>query len=185
MSATETRLALIHAQSLSAALIRELAPACVRICVAGSIRRRQPTIGDIEIVAIPAERPRLLIGRPATPLDEVLIGLEGAGRLERLHWGPKGRRFFVPDGPCNLDLHLCTPETWACCLLIRTGPAAFGHRLVTPRRLGGWMPDRLRMQDLRLVSQIPGALAGVPLATPEEEDVFGVLGIDYLQPWER
>ena len=38
--------------------VRLLAPACQRICIAGSLRRKQATICDVELVVVPKIEPR-------------------------------------------------------------------------------------------------------------------------------
>src|SRR3990167_7360212 len=44
---------LARAQEIAAQVLAELSPFCERCEIAGSIRRRKPEVGDIEIVAIP------------------------------------------------------------------------------------------------------------------------------------
>ena len=51
------RLSLQQARGLARHIVCELKPYCRRIRVAGSIRRRKETIGDIELVVIPKCQP--------------------------------------------------------------------------------------------------------------------------------
>ena len=46
-------MSLSFAMMLAGKVVDELAPVCERIEIAGSIRRKKPTIGDVEIVCIP------------------------------------------------------------------------------------------------------------------------------------
>lgn len=179
MSLATYRTPLQRAQDLARALMRDLIPACQKIAVAGSIRRQAQDVGDIELVAIPAERSKLLLGRPACPLDEVLEQFERDGNFERRKWGPKFKQFWLPHS--SLGLFVCTPATWGCCLAIRTGPAEFSKRLVTKRCLGGLCPSHLAVRDLRVVEDTSGR----PIETPEEEDVFRVLNVPFIEPSQR
>jgi DNA polymerase/3'-5' exonuclease PolX len=53
VSQAETARRLVDARRVAGALLSELAPACLRIEIAGSIRREKPWISDIELLAIP------------------------------------------------------------------------------------------------------------------------------------
>jgi len=64
-------------------------------------------------------------------------------------------------------------------MLIRTGPANFSRKMVTPKRLGGWMPDAYTVRDARIW------LPYERMETPEEEDVFRLYGLEYIEPEYR
>ncbi len=51
---SKTPIALSLARNLAERIVTTLSPACERIEIAGSIRRGSSTVGDLEIVAIPA-----------------------------------------------------------------------------------------------------------------------------------
>lgn len=59
---------LTEARRVADALVAELAPACARIEIAGSIRRCRPLVSDIEIVAIPLYREEARPGPPQASL---------------------------------------------------------------------------------------------------------------------
>jgi DNA polymerase/3'-5' exonuclease PolX len=191
VSTTTQRMPLAQAQPLAEALVKDLAPGCTRIEIAGSIRRRKPDVGDIEIVAIPAERPKLIVGLPIWPLEELLEKQERDGLLVPLKGGRKLRQFFLPHSAINLELHLCTPSTWGLALVIWTGPQEFSKRVVTKRCLGGLLPDHLRINGLHVIyDRGPDHGRIFRRGTPapdhgEEADVFRLLGIRFVQPWER
>jgi DNA polymerase/3'-5' exonuclease PolX len=48
MSTTTERIPLAAADAIAADVLAQLQPHCERIAIAGSVRRRRPTIGDIE-----------------------------------------------------------------------------------------------------------------------------------------
>lgn len=155
-----------------------LSPHCLRVEIAGSLRRKKPLVGDIEIVCIPA------------PLVDLFGGpLFGASRVERalrddgfnlLKNGDYYKQAILPNGQLKFDIFLTTPEKWGVVFTLRTGSAAFSHRLVTQRKYGGLLPSNLVVKDGRIWTT-----GSVPLATPEEIDVFNALGLAWLDPQER
>ena len=180
MSKTKNRIPLARGQQLAAAIIGELQPGCERIEVAGSIRRRRPDIGDIEIVCIPKVKLDLLGNRLGTHLDAILDALVQAKRLEKVKGGDLYRQYLLPkhDG-VKLDLFITDTSKWACIFTIRTGPASFSSRLVATRALGGLTPFNMRFNLGRLWYD------GAPMETPEERDVFTALGLEWIEPWNR
>jgi DNA polymerase/3'-5' exonuclease PolX len=159
-------------------LIAQLAPACERIEVAGSIRRERDEVHDIELVAVPRVEVEVDLFGDSTArrslLDPALVGL---GRFDKN--GERYKQIYLPDGIYH-DLFLVLPPAqWGVILTIRTGPADFSHWLVTPKRQGGAMPAHLRVHD--------GALwqGNEIVPTPEEKDFFAALGLPYVEPRER
>lgn len=168
MSANTNKLPLVQAEKLARKILDALRPGCQRIEIAGSIRRRKAQIGDIEIVAIEAQG-----------LDEIISGLVDAGKLSRIKNGPKYKQFDVCAVPgLKLDLFLPDEYTWGVIFTIRTGSAEFSHNLVTQKSKGGWLPDDLQVDKGRI------RRGDKALDTPEEKDVFGLLGW-YVEPEQR
>ena len=179
---------------LAEKLVERLAPACARIEIAGSLRRRCPYAGDIELVAIPKfERP--IMGQtPAecwgwSALDHLLVEWDRSKKIDILKGDKlRGRErkytqlaFASNAGQrYTVDLFLQPdPATWGVNLMIRTGSQDFSRRMVTTKAKGGWMPDEFNVADAR-VWRGPDALA-----TPEERDVFALFGMAYVRPEER
>ncbi len=186
-------------------LITLLAPVCERIEIAGSIRRGQREVHDIELVAIP----RLvqhggqldLFGGVTNAkinslLDEKLdLLLISDFIVKRPHlstsdfitaWGAKYKKFLVArDGKAitrlstlvQVDLYITTAPQWGSIFTIRTGPAEFGHALVT--YIKNHTP--YRQQDGGLIDIRTGTF--VP--TPEEQDYFAAVGLRYVPPEKR
>jgi DNA polymerase/3'-5' exonuclease PolX len=184
------RIPLGRARHLACEVVALLRDRCERIEVAGSIRRARPDVGDVEIVCVPR-------------ISETVAGLFG-DRLERRNeldalcqdliergvfahrLASNGQHAFgerlkrLTYGGVALDLFsVLPPAEWGVILAIRTGPAEFSRRLVTRRRSGGLLPDWLRVQD--------GAIwhGADPVPTPEEADVFRLLGLPNIPPAER
>lgn len=198
---SKTILKLAEAQRIAEAVVAELRPGCERIEVAGSVRRRKPEVGDLEVVCVPRVEAAGLFGaEERSLLLPILDRLCEERRLVFLQGGEKARKyaFVKQDGLC-LDLFIVRPETWGVQLAIRTGPAAFSQALVTRRCHGGLLPDDCKVHDGRVWRRVPpdgppdGAsrewiqvdgesFAHVP--TPEERDVLELCG-GWREPWDR
>lgn len=183
-----------YAPALHAAreFVSLIAGACERIEVAGSIRRGRRWVHDIEIVAMPKfstiEVPDGLFGSKPMPVSALALLLEDLltrGTLTRELPdgrkgvnGPKFKQFGI--GVFKVDLFIVTPPAqWGTILLIRTGPDEFNKTLVRSIHDGGCCPMGMRFEEGQLLDR------GQPVPTPEEEDVFGALGLAYVPPSHR
>jgi DNA polymerase/3'-5' exonuclease PolX len=155
----KVRMPLAQAQAVAEELVGLLGLWCERLEVAGSIRRGKAEVGDIELLAVP---------RQATALD--LFGGAGA-TTERISY----------DGVAVDLFAVLPPAEFGLLMAIRTGPADWSHRLVTPRRQGGWLPDHLRVHD----GHIEHIRDGEVVPTPEEPEVFRVVNQPYVLPERR
>lgn len=191
MSGAGTRVPLEDAEYIAGELKAELVDYCSRIVIAGSIRRRSTTCGDIDLVCEPTTEPLLdMFGQEAGEsldhLDEGCTYLLGQGVLSqrldangRPSWGTRLKRAIY--GGMAVDIQAVhDADTWGAWLLIRTGPAEFNKRLVTPRRQGGWLPAGFQFKD---GFQLWAWDERIP--TPTERSVFDALGLGYREPWDR
>lgn len=180
------------AQKLAAELTALLSPFCERLEVVGSIRRERPTIGDIELLAVPRLTDRTdMFGLPSgQDTDELevecrrLIGLgvllNRPDKNGRPAFGHRYKRLRCGD--VGLDLFSALPPAeFGVLQVIRTGSADFSHRLVTPVEQGGWMPRGMVCRDGCLWDLSTGAA----FPTPRESDVFAAIGQDYVEPAKR
>jgi len=179
---SKTKIHLDEAQRIARYYLGLLAPACERIEIAGSIRRKKLLVGDIEMVAIPKLAvSNDLFGNPSKPhslLDDAVADLipRGARLLKN---GERYKQIALPEG-VNLDLFIVLPPAqWGVIFLIRTGPAAFSRWVVTPRKHGGALPSNCRVKD--------GAVwrNGEIIPMPEEEEFFRLLGLPAIAPEHR
>lgn len=212
---TKQRIPLKQADALTAKIMDALRPGCQRIQAAGSVRRCAPTVGDLEIVCIPASKQVSMFGDldlSATWLDDILADLLRQGRLTPGHAnGEKYKSFILPSTGVQLDLFIVTPPEWGIGYTIRTGSADFSHRLVTQRALSngwGYMPGdeengyyyvssfRLYKNgrpEYHLVQPEDGGEAyqkiswvgGSVLDTCEERDLFELIGLPWTAPANR
>jgi DNA polymerase/3'-5' exonuclease PolX len=178
------KIPLAEARELAAGIVKALAPACERIEVAGSIRRCVPEVGDIEIVAIP-KRMTDFLGMPGDSrlLNERLAWAWAAGMMEPIKGGDRYKQFWIhretAELQIKLDLFICERETWGVIFALRTGPAEFSRRLVTPMRQDGLLPSYMRVKDGRAWD------GDGCLHTPEERDFFAALGMEWIDPKDR
>ena len=170
---------------------RYLSPGCIRIEIAGSVRREKTEVNDIEFVAIPdlrTPRPRFGEKKPfKTDLDRILDDMRRQGENEPIKGGDKYKQFWlIQDGEkvIKIDLFLVTPPAqWGVQMVIRTGPNKpennFSQWMVTHKSMGGALPDEYCVKD--------GAMwmGDVALSTPTEEDFFIRCGLKYMEPGER
>jgi len=170
-----------------------LAPVCAKIEIAGSVRRKKPDeIKDVELLMIPAPQ-RPVFGKFGAPILWLMDDLMEQGILRkrldkngRAAWGSLYQRAWwkIGDATVPLDLFSCEPGNWGALFAIRTGPEDFSHRLVTPRRFGGGMPDGMKQEDgwlWRMTKSTDWERVGVQ----EESDYFSALGLPCLPPPER
>ena len=188
-----SRIPLAQAEPIAREALALFAPACLRLEIAGSIRRRRPDVADVELVAVPRLEPILdLFGEQRGEQDTLHAlcrQLLADGVLSHRpdkngvqSFGPKSKRvvYHGRAGALPLDLFAVTDVAqWGAIFAIRTGPALFAKRLVTPRLYGGYMPMGMREWE--------GALwDGTRLVeTPEETDFFTALGVAWLPPEQR
>lgn len=201
----KSEIPLRQAASLAERIVDVLRHHCVQIAVAGSIRRRKPIVGDIEIVCVPKRVENLLCEPGESLLNPELNELINAGRL--LPGRCRGERYAQFGIPAveglKLDLFMTTPGSWGVIFAIRTGPADYSKHLVTRRCYGGALPDDMRIEDGRLFQGCRWERAtkfdpqlgeyevddlvepGTPIDTPTEESFFDVIGVPYTEPNQR
>lgn len=172
----KAKLPLKDAEALALLMIERLKPYCERIEIAGSIRRRKPEIGDIELLAEP--QPVIdMFGNPTSDHELNFSDWSEFGRIVKN--GPKYKQIELHEG-INLDLFIVTPPAeWGVLFLIRTGSAEFSHRFVTSKQQGGLLPSYLKVKDGAVWSN------NHIIPTPEESDVFHLAGVPFIEPERR
>lgn len=156
--------------------------------IAGSLRRGEELVSDIEIVCVP----RMDVDLLGEPTGDCLLTLEvlTASREGWLRWRtethptpPKDWReprrawslVVMPYG-FPLDLFAVRPPAqWGAILAIRTGPADLSRQLVTDCQRKG-----LRCTEGRLVDR-----GGQTVPTPDERDFFRLCGGSWVPPEQR
>ena len=154
-----------------------LEPACERITVAGSIRRRKPEVGDIEVLAIPK------YVATVDQLDREIGALMVQGilgfRLNKLGsrgYGPKNKLLVHQESGIGLDVFSTTEECWAVSLVVRTG----GER--TNKEIASRALERgMRFRAYGDGFDTPDG----HLRCNSEQEVFQAVGLRYLPPERR
>ena len=171
MSTTTTRLPLATADSVAAQVLVLLKPHCERIDIAGSVRRRRPTIGDLEIVCIPKayDASPLFCSGIATVVNqwEKVKGELPCRYTQRI----------LPWHGMKLDLFMPHPDGYGLQLAIRTGSADWCKQVLAP----AWIRAGFTSKDGLLRRSRDGAIC----PTPTEEALFRMIGIPWVDPTAR
>lgn len=176
-SKEETKLELVDgkyryedALAVANAVIKELEQHCVRIEIAGSIRRKKALVGDIEIVAIP--KPYLTGATESGIASVVNRWVKIKGELE--YGKTKYTQRVLPAG-IKLDLFFATEDNWGLVLGVRTGSADFSHKVLAC----GWVRQGFKSVGGHLFRD------GVKQEIREERDLFEIIGVIQMEPEKR
>lgn len=199
------------ALKVAESLVSHLGPACTRIEIAGSVRRRKPEVKDIELVCVPdlsvtPRRAPLEFGKPIPPsykteLDRLIGEMAAAGDVGIDLKGDRMKKLYVRYAGIHVDVFInLPPSEWGVQYLIRTGPSDFSHWCVTNRAYGGALPDGYFVKHQVVWDAEKVRKSDMPddpnkalklltednhLRMAEEADFFRFCGLDYLEPWER
>lgn len=182
-----------YAKALAAAerLKLTLNPFCEKIAIVGSLRRRKPSVKDIELLFIPKLSPK-----QGSLFSEVAVTLEDSasamldymvmhGMLRRRlnsaghpSWGPLNKLAIDVETGIPVDFFGTTAENWWVSLVIRTGGKQSNINLATQARRRGWMLQAYSDGYHHLTN-------GSHHACTSEEDVFKFIGLQCPPPTHR
>jgi DNA polymerase/3'-5' exonuclease PolX len=167
------------AKKIADSYVAVLRPSCDQIEIAGSIRRRRPEVKDIEIVCIPSIRMGGLFNDQPERIpswyaffDEVadntwaIVKGNARGKYMQIDLTPYG---------IKIDLFTATPENWGLIYAIRTGSAAYSHKVLAT----GWVRNGYKSVDGMLTWD------GESVPTPFEKDLFRCAGVAWVDPSKR
>lgn len=165
------------AMAIAEALKQRLEPSCERIVVAGSIRRQKPEPNDIELLCIPKH------DGLADMLDREIQTLLISGILDFRRnklgsrvYGPKNKLMLHVRSGMGVDIFSTTEVCWPVALVVRTGGKVTNQRIAVAAIKKAWH------------LQAYGAGFSTPngdVVCISESDVFELVGLPYLEPWER
>jgi len=158
-------------------IIEELRPASYRIEIAGSLRRGNSTVHDIDIVLMPQRPSEQFVLGDEAPLDQILRHLIERGSLTEVRGKEKIKCFLAAKTGIPVDLYIATPETWTTLLLIRTGSKEHNIKLA----------QRARELGMKLRASGDGIEdgSGQLVRVSTEEELFSILQVPYIPPEGR
>jgi len=162
----------VEVEPLASKIVSTIGPYCIRAEVAGSIRRRKPTVNDIDIVVLPKPESWIQV------IKEIRRKFDATTEKQ----GEKLATLYVPfeskqgKGYVEVDLYRASEGTWGILLLIRTGSAEHNIYLAN-----------LAIRKGFHLAYSKGLLneKGEVVASKTEEEVFQALGLDYKPPEDR
>lgn len=179
-------------------LVELFQPACERIEIKGSLARLKLDVHDIDLVVIPdltpLPLPRAEFGKPVpkvykTKLDQLIGQMVEDGMIRLDKDGDRLKRFQVREPFIAVDVSIVLPPaTWGVLSLIRTGPADFGHWVVTRRKSGGALPDGYRVQNGAVwkgTKEVKDLAGQTPIGFESETDFLSFLGLGWVEPKDR
>lgn len=156
-----------EALPIAQAVLELLRPHCIRIEIAGSIRRKKPMVGDIEIVAIPKP---YQVGLFESGIATVL------NKWEKVRGDLTGKstQRILPEG-IALDVFLADEDNWGYIFALRTGSGNFNQKtILTSLKSRGYECDGGYIwRD------------GEKCEVKEETDLFRMMGIPFIEPEKR
>jgi DNA polymerase/3'-5' exonuclease PolX len=159
------------------------------LCAAGSVRRRKPQVGDIEIVYVPVIGSRRLpdefFGTPVNAADDWLdqmvrqkVFAQRLNTLGRKTWGGRIKlATHVPTG-IPVDFFEATKANWWNYMVCRTGPKESNMAISRAALARGW---EWHPYSPGFVSKDARELHAVK----SEAEVFEFVGLKDLPPEER
>jgi DNA polymerase/3'-5' exonuclease PolX len=155
------------AYKIALEVVEQLKPHCERIEIAGSIRRKKAEVGDIEVLITP---------KPY----EVGLFQSGIATIVNQWEKVKGElpckytQRVLPSG-IKLDLFFADESNWGYTLAMRTGSAEFSRRVLAC----GWVREGFKSKGGYLFRD------GERYEVHEEEDLFKLIGVRYVEPEDR
>lgn len=163
---------------IAGAVIEALRPHCIRIEIAGSIRREKEIVGDIEVVCIPKPYETGLFTSGIALIVNEWQKLKGELEYGKTKYTQRllpGKLTGFPDKTIAVDLFFCTEANWASIFLIRTGDWEFSKKF-----MGTIMPQQGFKQFEGFVTK-----GGDIVEVKEEEELFALMNIPFIEPKNR
>jgi len=175
------KMSLDRARKIAERFEKYISPFCVKISIAGSVRRECEMVGDLEFVIVPKDEFSMGIAFPE--------GFKGL-----VTNGTRLKRFKYPESGIQIELHVTTLADYGRILAISTGSSVFSHGLAVQwnrRGLCGTM-DGLRYKrecdhkgsTWRIKPEYKNCPT-LPHSLFTEEDFFAFIGIEWIEPQKR
>lgn len=175
------RIDLSKAISIESQLRPYIEPFCTRYNIAGSIRRKRETVGDIELVIIPSNAPALFAKLDGMVEQGIITkALYNTAHGLRPRWGEKLRCFRYQGATVELSIsneHKYGYRYWLC-----TGPSQANHYVMSQMDT---QKSAIRFKDG--YGWLTEYIGGTPvykdkLHIPTEETLFNMLNLPFTFP---
>lgn len=160
---------------------------CERLICAGSLRRRNSMVGDVELVFVPKLVTRAVdffSAESVSLVDEELERMLRVGILRKRTnvngsemWGQKNKLALHVASGIPVDFFAAVEANWFNYLVCRTGGASSNAAVAYAAQHRGWKWNPYGEG----FTNCAGELVRVTC----ERDVFEFVGLPYLEPWER
>ncbi len=151
-----------EAKKIADGLIEDLTPFASRLSIAGSIRRKTPEIGDIEVVMIRKKSELIYLSDYLKHYKVIKGSIMG-----------KYMQLEMPN-EIKLDLFFCEEDQWGNIFTIRTGSWDFNIFLMGELKKNGYKHEEGRLYKDE-----------VAIPCYEEEDLFKAAELDFIDPTDR
>ncbi|MBE2203060.1 MAG: hypothetical protein IAE94_01795 [Chthoniobacterales bacterium] len=167
------------ARIVAADLIERLGPATERIEIAGSVRRKKPLVGDVELLIIP--RCRIFVPETDAVIEAMLDDGILAPRLAedgRIAGNAAENKLMVHrETGMKVDLFFTDESRWYNMLVNRTGGTASNIRIASAAKAKDW-----KWNPYGVGFTLPN---GKTIRAESERHVFDLCNLPYLSPEER
>jgi DNA polymerase/3'-5' exonuclease PolX len=184
----KTAFKLAEMQKRAAEIVELITPFCEKVEIAGSIRRQKATVSDIEIIYIPKyedeSRFSLFNDKQQKLASNMRIYLQTAPdfkrRLNKLGYTTFGGKIqlMLYKSKYPVDFFATNEEGWALTKLIRTGSKEFNIFLINEALLNGY---KVSVENNCIIKTDTNE----NIYFKTEEEIFSLLGLDYLPPENR
>lgn len=182
--------AIPHAEAMIVAkrYVAMLTPYCHRIAIAGSLRRKKPTVGDVEILYAPKCEDRQADFFTTEPIDlahEAICTMLTNGVIAKrpsaigvFTFGSLNKHCVDAETGISVDF-FCEPNPldWWRSLAARTGPKETSVALMTNAKLSG---RTAHAYGIGLTDQ-----TGARVPVESERDFFEKCNVEYVEPEDR
>lgn len=154
-----------------------LEPSCERITIAGSIRRLQPDVGDIELLCIPkyVAYCDILDTKIQEMIHYEMLGYRLNKRGSKTY-GPKNKLLVHLPSGIGVDVFSTTEENWPVALVVRTGGKLTNQGIATAALRMGY-----RFHAYGSGFTTPNG----EIVCRSEREVFEAVNLRYQEPWGR
>ena len=137
------------------------------VYIAGSVRRKKETIGDIDILCTTNITPRKKITEAIKKLSFIKRIIEA---------GPTRISFEIFDNPLQVDIRIVKPDQLGAALLYFTGSKEHNIQLRTLAKQKGWKINEYGVFDERTGKRIAGKT---------EKEIYTLMGFKFIPPEKR